>query len=269
MGAQKSDSLLEKLSIISAIILLTYSVTSFVNMPEVELDLNILGAVWKFTFDLKTYISILVPAFAGVGAYWLIGTHPAHSEDLYPLQHCILPTLTAWVIGLPLSQLSNDATRWIIFALGGTLLIVVLTAEYVVVDIKSEQHLLASSLLKALSMAMFFFVVFVIRMSGLRLYLFLPAIALTGFFILLRVFYLQTGGKWMLKWSFVITIVIAQIALGLHYLPVPPISFGLILLGPLYSLIDFASVYPQKRSKENIWVGLVMMLVFLLLAFVV
>lgn len=260
--------LLEKLSIISAIILLTYSVTSFVNLPEMKLNLNIFGAIWEFSFDLKTYISILVPAFAGVGAYWLTSTHPAHTQDLYPLQHCILPTLTAWVIGLPLTQLSEGAERWVVFAMGGALLIVVLTAEYIVVDIKSEQHLLASGLLKALSLAMFFFVVVVIRMSGLRLYLFLPAIVLTAFFILLRIFYLQTGGKWMLSWSFVITFIIAQIALGLHYLPVSPISFGLILLGPLYALIDYASVYPQRKSGENTLVGLAMMMVFLLLAFV-
>ncbi len=268
MATQKTDPLLEKLSVISAIILLTYAVTSFVNLPSAEIKWNVFGAVYNFTFDLKTYITILVPAFAGVGAYWLVKTHPAYSEDRYPLQHSILPALTAWVIGLPLTQMSNDSTRWIVFLLGGAMLIVTLTAEYVVVDIKSEQHVLASGLLKALSLAMFFFVLFSVRVNILRLYMLLPAVGLTAFFILLRVFYLQTGGKWLVNWAAVITILIAQMALGLHYLPVRPVSYGLILLGPYYALIDFATAYPFKRGRENLWLGLAMMLVFLLLAFI-
>jgi hypothetical protein len=257
MVSEKENLLLEKLGLISAIILFTYSLTSFISLPKAELNLNFLGIAWDFNFELNTYISILVPAFAGAGAYWLVSTHPAHSQDRYPLQHCILPTLTAWVIGLPLTQMSNETNRWIVFLLCGALLILVLTAEYIVVDIKHEQRLLAAGLLKALSLAMFFFIVYVVRMNGLRLYLFLPAVALTAFFILLRVFYLQTGGRWLFNWAVIITAVIVQIALGLHYLPVTPVSYG---------LIDFAAAYPIKRGRENVWTGVVIMIIFLVLA---
>ena len=70
----------------------------------------------------------------------------------------------------------------------------------------------------------------------------------------------------MLNWSMIISIIITELALGLHYLPITPISFGLILTGPLYALVDFASTSEQKRTRENIWIGLVIMVIFLVLA---
>jgi hypothetical protein len=48
------------------------------------------------------------------------------------------------------------------------------------------------------------------------------------------------GGRWEIAWSLGIGFVCVQVAAGLHYWPLTPMQFGLLLIGPLYGLINLA-----------------------------
>jgi hypothetical protein len=48
------------------------------------------------------------------------------------------------------------------------------------------------------------------------------------------------SGKWEFAWSIGIGLVCSQLAAGLHYWPLTPVQFGLLLIGPLYALINLA-----------------------------
>ncbi len=259
---------INRLSVLAALILLAYAVMPFVNLPEISITRNLFGVQLDYTFNFSTYISILVPALSAAGSYWLLNTHPAWKEDRYRMQHSILPALTAWVIGQPLVRLPNSPQWWVVFSLGGVLLMLVFVAEYVVVDLKSDQHVIAASVLRAISFALYLFLAIALRSAGLRLYLLLPALVIPLFLVLLRTFYLQTSGKWLLNWSFGITVLIAQVALGFHYLPIAPLTYGLALIGLLYALSDMAIAYESGLPWRKTWPGsAVMLAVFVLLAF--
>ncbi|HXQ38581.1 MAG TPA: hypothetical protein VN843_31560, partial [Anaerolineales bacterium] len=48
------------------------------------------------------------------------------------------------------------------------------------------------------------------------------------------------SGIWEYAWAIGIAFACVQIAAGLHYWPLSPIQFGLMLIGPLYGLTNFA-----------------------------
>lgn len=260
--------LLDRLSLLSAIILLAYALTPFVNLPEISSTWRLLGVILEFNINFQTYISILLPALAAVGTYWLIDIHPSRKMDQYALHHSILPAVTAWVIGLPLTQQLSPYQRGIVFALGGSLLLVVFAAEYIVVDPTSEYHTIASGILKALSLALYLFLAIAVQSAGLRLYLSVPALTIPALLVLLRTFYLQSGGKWLLGWSIGITLIIGQMSLVLHYLPVSPLTFGLLLIAPFYTLLDFAISQQQTIHWQGALIGPgVISIILIILAF--
>ena len=255
----------DRLSVLAAIILMAYAVTPFVDIPTVSNSLSLFGILLEFQINFNTYVSILVPALAAVGTYWLIETHPARQKEKYPLLHSILPALTAWVIGLPFSGALYPAQRWVVFALGGALLLIVFLAEYIVVDPQDERHTIAAGILKALSLALFLFLAIAVRAAGLRLYLLLPALAIPALLVLLRTFYLQTGGEWLTGWAIGATLILGQFVTAMHYLPVTPLQFGLFLDAALYAVIDFAIAIYEQRSLRQAVIGPGLIIVILVL----
>jgi hypothetical protein len=88
-----------------------------------------------------------------------------------------------------------------------------------------------------------------------------------AFLVCLRTLYLRLKGRWLLNWAAVIAIVIGQITIGLHYLPLSPVRFGLILLGPTYALTSLSALVAEgKHWHEFIAEPLIMLVIVLGLA---
>jgi hypothetical protein len=94
--------------------------------------------------------------------------------------------------------------------------------------------------LTAISYALFFLLAIALRYNSARLYILLPALFLAAFLASLRILHLRLSGRWEYAWSAGIAFVCVQIASGLHYWPLSPIQFGLLLIGSLYGLTDLA-----------------------------
>lgn len=253
---------INRLSIIAATILLIYCLAPFIEIPGVDWEVRFPWAVFYLRFDMATIISILIALITTAGTDWLLRSHPRIGEQNL-IQHLILPTLTAWVIGIPLYRIPINMQWWAVFAFGGILLIMVLISEYIAVDLTDSNYALATMGLSAVSYALFLFLTISLRGSGLRLYLVLPGIAVAAFLMSLRTLYLRLAGKWCLNWSIAIMMVVSQIIIGLHYLPVSPLAYGLILLGPTYALINLAGSYEEGRLWDAIWAEPVIVLLLI------
>ncbi|MHB0923515.1 MAG: DUF5656 family protein [Bellilinea sp.] len=249
-----------RLSVITAAILLVYALTPFVNLPGQQIDLQLPGFLFELQLNFNTMVSILVALLAAAGTDWLLQGHPT-AAGAARLPNWLLPALTAWVIGVPLTTLEVSTEWWVVFALGGLLLILVLVAEYIVVDPNDIRHAPASIGLIAVSFALYLVLAISIRAAPFRLYAVLFALAPTVFLVSIRTLYLRSGGRWLLSWAVGITLVIGQIATGLYYLPISPLRFGLILLGLTYALTALASGIEEQRSPSVIWVEPVIMLI--------
>lgn len=253
-----------RLSIISAVIILAYGLVPFVQIPAQSLVLRLPFIVFSYEIDFGTVVSLLVAILAAFGADWLIQSHPQKGNQTL-VQHGLVPALTAWVIGVPLSFLEVGIEWWAVVGLGAILLAFILVAEYLVVDSNSESHLPASLGLTVISFALFLVLVIALEASGLRLFLLLPAIAITIFFLVSRSFYLRTSGDWNWFWSLGIAFFVSQISLGLHYLPIQPLTFGLILVAVSYPLTLLIIGKKQGRTGLNLMVEPGILFIFLLI----
>jgi hypothetical protein len=225
----------DRLSVLAATLLLAYSMTHFVILPGREFELQLPGIFLSVQLSIKTFVGLIAAALTASGADWLLRDHPA-LQGRSTIQHWILPALTAWVIGIPLLQLPLSLVWWGVFTIGGTLLLLVLVAEYIAVDRDDARYFPASAALTAVSFALFLMLAIVLRSVGVRLFLALPALILAAGLVSMRTLHLRSQGQWKFIESLVIALIVGQVAAALHYWHLPPISFGLAVLGPAYAL---------------------------------
>jgi hypothetical protein len=250
---------MNRLSVLVATILLAYALTPFIVFPEGGFLISLPGAVFPVEITFVTIISFLAAAMAGVGTGWLLQSHPmAKKQSTW--QHWFLPALTAWMIGIPLNSMEMSAGWWMVFIFGGALLALVFLAEYIVVDFLDARQGPATGGLIAISFGLFLFLSIAIRASGLRLYLVFPALFISLWMMVVRTLYLHLNGRWCFRWAFGVAFAVSQIAIGLHYLPVSPLAFGLFLLGPAYGLTTMAILAEEGKSWHTLWIEPLFML---------
>jgi hypothetical protein len=241
-----------RLSVISAVILLAYALIPFVKVPAQPIRLSLIWVQFDFNLNYGTLISLLAAILAGLGADWLLQGHPDHDKNSL-LRHGFVPALTAWVIGVPLNTLEVQPAWWVVLALGGGLLVLVLVAEYIVIDLSGVAYLPASLGLTAVSFALYLVLAIALKAANVRLFLLLPALVPTLFLLVLRTLYLRSSGQWNWVWALGIALVVGQLAVGFHYLPIQPLTFGLLLVGSAYGLTAFASGLEEGREAWSLW----------------
>ena len=230
----------DQLGVLTSTILLAYALSHLIKAPEFNLAVQLPGFYFLLPLNMTTAMGLLTAGLAATGMDWLIRSHPAR-RNRPTFQWWFLPTLTTFVVGVPLSILPNGAAWWTGFALGGVLLYLVFLAEYIVVDADAPYYALAMAGLTAISYTLFFILAVALRYSEVRLFILLPALFLAAALASLRMLHLRFGGRWEYAWALGIAFVCVQLAAGLHYWPLSPIQFGLMLVGPLYGLTNLAS----------------------------
>jgi hypothetical protein len=244
----------ERLSLLAATILLAYAVGRFIRLPALDLGVQLPGFYLAFTFNVQMLVSIIVAGLTATGTDWLLRDHPAMRRGRMP-EHWMLPALIAWAIGLPLFQMPLSPLWWIGFAFGGAVLILVLVAEYIVVDPDDTRRPAAAAGLTAVSFALYLVLAAALRFAGQRLFLILPAIAIASFLVSLRTLRLRLPERWAFVEAGLAALFTVQLAAALHYWPITPVTYGLALLGPGYALTNFlgnlaAGEPPRQAAVE-------------------
>jgi hypothetical protein len=202
----------DRLSILSAAILLAYAAGRFVDLPLREVSLQLPGFYLAVELNIHTVIALLVAGLTATGADLLLRDR---------------------------------------FAVGGALLMLVLVAEYIAVDPEDERYPLASAALTAVSYALFLILTISLKSAGLRLFLILPALLLSAGLVSLRTLHLRLNGRWLYQPTFVIVVIIAGIISALHYWPLSPITYGLLILGPAYSLTSLIGALSEGQPLKR------------------
>ena len=227
-----------RVGVLTSTVLLAFALTHLIQVPEFNLEIQLPGFFLLIPLNLTTAMSVLTAGLTATGMDWLLHSHPSlNARPTY--QWWLLPTLTTFVIAVPLSILPNGIAWWVGFAVAGTFLFFVFVAEYVVVDSGAPYYAIAMAGLTAISYTLFFVLAVALRYSSVRLYILVPALFLAAFLASLRILNLRLS-RWEYAWSVGIAFVCIQIASGLHYWPLSPIQFGLMLIGSLYGLTNLA-----------------------------
>jgi len=224
-----------RISVLMAAVLLAFAMTRIISAPHIDVSIPIAGIYLAFPINLNLVIVLLTAGLTATGMDWLLRTHPSLRKD-GTLEHLLMPTLTVLVIGIALNTLPKSEVWWLGFGVGAVLLLVVFLAEYVVVDQADARYPLATSILTVLAFIIFLILATAIKAANARLIMVVPALFLAGGLAGLRTLHLRLNQRWELAWAVGIGLVAAQLGAALHYLPLTPVRFGLVLLAPVYAL---------------------------------
>ncbi len=235
----------EQLSIVLATILLGYVLGQFINTPSTTYSIQVLGIYIPFRINFNNLVGLTIAAMTAAGTSWLMENHPYRDQESI-LPHMILPTMTAWILNILLSNLQISPTWWVYFMVGALFLLIVIWLEYIVFDPEDYRQPFAATGLNALSIAGFLVLVVSLRSTNFRLLFLLPPIFAAGGLVNLRASHLQLKNRWLLPQALTCGIVITQLAAALHYLPVSALQFGVFLLGPLYTFTNLTINLEQR-----------------------
>ncbi|RJP49869.1 MAG: hypothetical protein C4583_11720 [Anaerolineaceae bacterium] len=224
----------DRIGVLTAAVLLAFALTRLLPSTQTVLGLTLGGFFLTFPISLTTVMTLLAAGVTATGMDWLLRSHPGLGSQR-TVEHWILPMLTTFVIGMPLSLLPGGPSWWITFAIAGLALVTVFIAEYVAVDPTAPAYSAATGLLTALSFAVYLILLTILRSSSPRLIIAVPIVFLVSGLVSLRALHLRLR-RWEFAWAGGIALILSQLTSALHYWPLSPIQFGLVLLGPLYAL---------------------------------
>lgn len=251
MNEQKYLPDSNRVGLLTSTVLLAFAIARIIQAPEFNLEVQLPGFLLTLPLNISTAMSLLTAGLAASGMDWLLRGHPS-LQGRNTFQWWILPTLTTFVISVSLTVLPNGTAWWVGFAITGTFLFFVFLAEYIVVDPDAPFYATSMAGLTAISYTLFFILAVALRYSDARLFLIVPGLFIAAAFASLRIMHLRLSGRWEFAWALGIAFVCVQIASGLHYWPISPIQFGLMLVGPLYALtslaINLSEDIPARRA---------------------
>lgn len=249
----------DKLSIVSASILVSYALLPFIQVSAREVPLAIAGIFIPLRINFYNLMSLIAAGLAAAGTDWMLRDHPGF-EQRASLPHLILPASAAGALGFPLGLLEASAEWWIIMGLGSLLIVMILFAEFISIDEKDSRYPLALMVLSAVSYGIFFLVIIALRAANSRLYLMLLILPAFFLFLCLRVLQFRVGGRWRFEWAAVVTLIITQFMIAFYYWPLTPIRYALGLLGPAYALIGVAASLEENPDIHRVFFEPVVML---------
>jgi hypothetical protein len=240
----------DRVGMLTSTVLLAFALSRLIQAPEFNVEIQLPGFFFLLPLNLTAAMSVLTAGLTATGMDWLLREHPSlRGRPTY--QWWLLPTLTTFVIGVPLSILPTGAAWWMSFLIAGVFLFFVFVAEYIVVDPGAPYYAISMAGLTAISYTLFLVLSVALRYGTIRLYILAPGLFLAAALASLRILHLRSG-QWEYAWSLGIAFVCVQIAAGLHYWPLSPLQFGLMLTGLLYSLttlaVNLGEDLPARRA---------------------
>ena len=241
----------DRISTLTALILLTYTLIRIVILPTIETEFSILGLFIRLEFKTGSIMLALAGCLAIAGSDWLIRSHPRIEDGQSKPEHWVIPGLASIGAGTILTRLPEGPVFWIGLILTAALLIAVLMSEFIVLDPDDPRHDTTAIGLTALAYLLLIGATFSIFATGLRAIFAIPLILAASAVVAWRLLRLAQIKNTAVRFALLISGTTAQIAWGLHYWPTPPLREALIL-GLLVYLGNGLAMAHEEGKLERI-----------------
>ena len=228
-----------RIGLLTSTVLLALVLARLIPSSGFNVEIQFPSFLLALPLNINSLMGLLTAGLTATGMDWLLRGHPS-LKGRVTFQWWLLPTLTTFVVSIVITNLPQYQYWWLGFILIGIFIFFVILAEYIVVDADAPYYAVSVAGLTSISYTLFFILAISLNSSGVRLFAILPALFIASTLTSLRILYLRMSGKWEFAWALGISLICTQLAAGLHYWPLTPIQFGLLLIGPLYGLINFA-----------------------------
>jgi len=241
---------LNRFSIVLAFLALGFALIYLLPTEAVTSKVDILGI--RFELSYYNFIPLLLALLAAVGAVWIFSTHPTWQGEkvsfLRLLPHLMLPFISTMILAIVLRQSARSQIWWIVFLTGYIIVTLLLRAEYVLIDDVGIDSLGYSILVISFSFGLFLLLTIALKNSNIRMIAQFLLLFLSALFVSYRLLSLHEGIEDKLMLALLASGIVTQLAIALHYLFIPPIQYGLVLTGLLYSLSSWLS---QIKSQKK------------------
>lgn len=242
----------DRLSVLIALGMLAYVLAQIIELPIWTTAFSILGSYFTIEINAQNLVGLFVAGLTASGADWLLNDHP-EMAGRSTLPHIVLPGLVALMLNLGLQQLPFNLFWWLALIGGGAVLVLVLLGEYISINSEDVRQPFAVAVLTAVTFASYMVFSTILRTAELRLYLILPAISVGTVLASLRILHLRLPGEWLIYEALIIGFIVSQCAAALHYWPVSPVSFGLLVLGATYALNSLMISLIEEKALRRLW----------------
>ncbi len=247
---QLSGLYLNRFSIVLAFLALGFSLIYLLPIDLQANEIDILGIQFEFSF--YNFIPILLALLAVVGAVWIFSTHPIWQNEkmnfLRMLPHLMLPFISTMILATVLKQSARSQVWWVVLLTGYIIVALLLRAEYVLIEDTGINSLGYSILVVSFSFGLFLLLTIALKNSNIRMVAQFLLLFLSSLFVSFRLLSLHQGSNDQILMALLASWVVTQLAVGLHYIFIPPIQYGLLLTGLLYSLSSWLSQYKEEKK---------------------
>lgn len=220
---------LDQLSVMAALVLLSYTLARLVVLPSIGAEITILGLLVRLEINTHLVMLALAAALTTAGAAWLLGSHPNASSQRSTAEHWVIPGLAALGVGAILSRIPLGLGLAIGLALAAGLLIAVLVAEFIVFDPTDPRYDVASLGLRSLAYLLLIGVIFAVQATDIRAAFAIPIVMTCSCAVAWRLLRLGVPQSSVWPYALLIGFITTQLAWGLHYWPTSPLQQALIL----------------------------------------
>jgi hypothetical protein len=238
------DEVIKVLSLTVLIIVLS----EFFEVPTRSIERQFPGLYINFTLSKTHLVSLFVTGVLCTGLIPIFRAHPK-SGDQPIVIHWFLPVLVAGSTIILLEQIPEGFLRYIYILLGVSFLAVVIYAEYITLDAQDRFFLPASITIQGVANGAFIIVTAALQNVETRLFYLLPVVILSNLAFSFRVLILQIEPGKAFFPAVLYSLIVGEVAAAIHYLPIRPIQYGLMLVGVSYCLLLFINPLFIKPRK--------------------
>ena len=227
----------DRLSVLTAIIVLAYALARFLDLPARSLTATLLGSPLRLELSGPGLMLLLVAALISTGSDTLMRSHPyyANASSRRTIIHWVVPGATALVLGAALNQAASGAAWWTGLAVSALALLAVLVVEYRVVDPADPARDAAAVALGALSYALAAVLFGLLRSVSARAAIAATVGGVTALALAWRLFALHGAPlRRAAVYAALTGAIMAQVTWGLNYWRVTPLAFALLTMVPFY-----------------------------------
>lgn len=251
----------DRVSVLTAVILLAFALTRFINLPTQSVATTLFGSPLGFEINGPLLMMLMVAALISAGSDTVIRSHPAleGQPNRRTLIHWILPGTTALVSAAVLNRAPDGPLWWLGLGLSAIALIAVLGAEYVSVDPDDPGRELAALGLTAVAYILAILLFALLRSLSARALVAAPIGGLAAAALALRLLRLHAGrlpaAPFSQTWLYasIVGLVTAEALWAVNYWRVTPSSAGLLAMIPFYLGVGLSQQHMAGRLTAQVW----------------
>lgn len=247
----------DRLSVLTAIILLAYALARALDLPTRTVGTTLLGSAVGLELNGPVLMLLVVAALISAGSDTLIRSHPRLEgwTGYSTVAHWIVPGAAALAFGSLLNRVPGGALWWIGLGLSAILLIAILVAEYTVVDREDAAWDAAALVLTAGTYALALLLFALLHSLSARALISATAAGIAAAALALRLFLLKTpSASGTGLYALFVGLLVAETIWALTYWRVPAGGAALLALVPFYVGTGVAQQHLAGRLNRRLWV---------------